>query len=633
MDDAGVVENQAVGPLTRLKRGALLQLWSRSTKSFVYGSGLKTIDEHDANSQKEFPKRDDIELFWKVLDSGDNNWTIKHRQGMVSWALRASDLRVALFRPNSKIALVFDDKDDGIDHIENRIKPMFESLQETHEWFWARFKLRKFTGAFIVESCDGKPWRSIIEPIARGNNKLRSRTYTRIDWEEAATQDWMETAYMGAKPTVQGRKDLITGETHKGQIVIVSTPIPDTYFLKLGGAAVDTAVQVARGELSPRKFFLAEANRETYIDLPIKGMSTWKNEYNYTCLAWHWSADLSKDEAWVRRESAEIPGGVESDNWQQEQEMNTKVLRGRATYWAFDVKRNVIEHLPVSIEEMRKWTIFLSADFGATDATCWLFWAEDPETKTLVVFDEVYVDDKYKPEQRVVGNIKRMVYDRLRHFFGIGDEHFRASSYIRYAIGDPSGKGYMQEYASEPLPIPVGRQPEGIEVKVNDRLAGENRLNSFFAPQFFCCGQIYYHEFALCEKCSTAHKGRPRLIITSNCTHLIEQLPRMRKAVPKNPELEISDRDVKVADHAVDSAKYGALTRPIRGAQTQNFQKRWERPVEPVDARFMTHLDGVYKKALEQQAAHNSFYAEQNELAIEGITQYYWREEDEDDDF
>jgi hypothetical protein len=576
--------DRLTGAISRLKEAALIRHWASSTKAFAYDSGICTIDEHD-DQRKPLPHRDDFDLFWSALDRNEDIWTIKSRQNMVSWALRISDLRLVLFRANAKVALVFDDKEDGIDHIENRIKPMFESLPE---WFRSLYTLREVRGLFVIETFSGEKWRSYIEPIARGSNKLRSRTYTRIDWEEAATQDWMEEAYMGAKPTVQGKRDLSTGKIRKGQIVIVSTPIPDTYYLKLGGRLVDHAVSTARGDRPPDKD----------IALPVSYMARWKNEFGFTCFAWYELSDPAKDRAWQEQEAAKIPGGMGSDYWQQEHEMNTHVLRGRATYWAFQYDRNVIDQLPAPPEQMRTWTIFLSADFGATDPTCWLFWAEEPFTKTLVVWDEIYLSNT------PILEIKKLIYAKLRAFAGINpDDPFEARQVIRYAVGDPQGKGYMQEYCAQPYPVPVGGNPPDSLVKVNDRLAGETRINNFFSVQFNCCGEVYFLEHAICPRCKRPHRGRPRLLIYGpNCPETVAQIPRQRKLVPTNPELEVSQRDVKIPDHAVDALKYGAMTRMVQGAPVQNFVKKGEaEQLSHHEQRFFRHLGKVMERAVERQ--------------------------------
>jgi hypothetical protein len=243
-------ELRRLGQLSeRLRHAALLERWAKSTQLFAYEAPLLTVDEHDADARKPFPIREDAEFYWRRVDSGEWIWVIKSRQNMVSWDERAADLQLACFQKHSRIALVFDDLEDAVDHIEGRIKPMFESAPD---WFRDRYKVRNLKGVFAIDSCNGERWQSIIEPVARGRNKLRSRVYTRINWEEASTQDWMETAYKGAKATVQGRMGL-DGVIRKGQLVVISTPIPNTFYLTLGGDAAvrDRAIEVARGDREP----------------------------------------------------------------------------------------------------------------------------------------------------------------------------------------------------------------------------------------------------------------------------------------------------------------------------------------------------------------------------------------------
>jgi hypothetical protein len=352
---------------------------------------------------------------------------------------------------------------------------------------------------------------------------------------------------------------------------------------------------------------------------PVKGMSTWKNELGFTCIAWHWSADPAKanDPNWAAREAASVPGGLASDHWRQEQEMDCHVVAGRPTYWAFKPSRNVIKQLPVPLETMRKWDIFLSADFGSTNATCWLFWAEDPKTKLLVVFDELYVDETVREEERAVLPIKSKIYRKLRSFFGVPDEDdFSFRDRIKYAVGDPSGKGYMLEYNSQPLPVHVSGDPPGAKIKLNDRYAGESRLNAYFAPRFKCCeakgnpNGIYFTELGHCFVCGKEHRGYPRALILGEpdgpCTgapKLIEQIPTIRKKIPTNPQLEHSDKDVNVEDHAVDAAKYGAMSRSPDAPMISNFdpeRMKEEAPPSYAAERFAKHIDKLRKKAQDE---------------------------------
>ncbi|GAF83386.1 unnamed protein product, partial [marine sediment metagenome] len=55
-------------------------------------------------------------------------------------------------------------------------------------------------------------------------------------------------------------------------------------------------------------------------------------------------------------------------------------------------------------------------------------------------------------------------------------------------------------------------------------------------------------------------EGRPMLYVFSTCTHLIRTLPAMQHD-PLKPE----DLDTEVEDHAVDEARYAAMSRPQVG--------------------------------------------------------------------
>lgn len=306
--------------------------------------------------------------------------------------------------------------------------------------------------------------------------------------------------------------------------------------------------------------------------LVMPGLATWVNEFGFQVIPWHYRSDPAKRGTWADEVAAGIPGGRGSDHWRQEQEIDPFILRGKPVYYAFSYVRNVIQALPCDITEFRRWTWFLSADFGSGGgATCWLIWAENPRTNDLVIFDEIYVDTSYGEEERTPEHIKPLIYRKLRHWSGIHESSpidFRGV--VRYAIGDPAGLSYMQEYRKQPMPVYVHGGSPDAKVKINDEDAGEERLNAYFSASFVCCASKdnpegrWYVARGLCPRCGKERIGAPRLtILKANCPHLIAQLPTIRRKLARKQSEAPPEGNIRVEDHAVDAARYGAMSRPV----------------------------------------------------------------------
>lgn len=308
------------------------------------------------------------------------------------------------------------------------------------------------------------------------------------------------------------------------------------------------------------------------IENPLPGIAHYPNEYGYRVVVWHYSADPMKDAEWARVARASEPDPA---HWDQEMEISHETVRGRLTFYAFSEARNCIDSLPVSMEEFRSWTHFLSVDYGeGASPTAWLFWAEAP-SKALYVYDSVYVHTEgrlaWPKEENNTGAISRVIYEKARHWFGISPSApMDLHAHIKYAIGDPSGRGLANEYANSAYPIHIGDAsglPKNVP-KVNDMAAGEERVNLYLSPAFLCCrgpdGRRLpvFAEVGQCPVCNAERQGSPRLrILRPNCPELITQLKTVRKKQSSQPGMEPSTRDMALPNHATDALKYGAMTR------------------------------------------------------------------------
>jgi len=136
------------------------------------------------------------------------------------------------------------------DHIENRHQA---DVRVAARSGCSRYTLREVRGLFVIETFSGEKWRSYIEPIARGSNKLRLAHLHAHRLGGGRDQDWMEEALHGRQAHRPGQRDLSTGKIRKGPDRHRLDPHPDTYYLKLGGKLVDQAVSVSRATGRPTR--------------------------------------------------------------------------------------------------------------------------------------------------------------------------------------------------------------------------------------------------------------------------------------------------------------------------------------------------------------------------------------------
>lgn len=358
-----------------------------------------------------------------------------------------------------------------------------------------------------------------------------------------------------------------------------------------------------------------DSRTTTGIENPLPGITTYPNELGYRVIIWHYSADPVKDEEWVAEASRRTPGGVEGEDWQQEQEINHHVIAGRPTFFAFNRRRNCIDTIPVPMSEFRTWTHFLSVDYGYGAApTCWLFWAENPLTRELIIYDSVYVHtegrEAWAEESRTCGPIARVVHQKLREWFAVPpDAAFDIRQHVQYAIGDPAGKGFALEYGQSAYPIYVGAPTLDASLpRINDIMAGEQRVNTYLSPAFLCCPdarglrQPIFAEWAECPICGEKRRGVPRLrILKPNCPELVRQLETLRKRVPLKPELEQSKENVKAPDHAADSCRYGAMSRSPEAVRADKVALPTQTKLDPASLAFHAHREKVLAHLYEEQ--------------------------------
>lgn len=181
------------------------------------------------------------------------------------------------------------------------------------------------------------------------------------------------------------------------------------------------------------------------------------------------------------------------------------------------------------------WEVFEMADHGYNNPTAWLWGAVDYDGNVFIF------DEHYQAGQTVAQHAKAVRAIRAKHDL----------KQLSYSVIDPStrnregitGLSVIAEYADNGIDLLPGN---------NNVLAGINRVAEFLA-----LNPERRHP-------ATGLLGAPRLFITRNCVHLIEELRDYQWQVLNNrsAELNAPEHPRKYKDHAPDALRYGLMARP-----------------------------------------------------------------------
>jgi PBSX family phage terminase large subunit len=217
-----------------------------------------------------------------------------------------------------------------------------------------------------------------------------------------------------------------------------------------------------------------------------------------------------------------------------------------AAFTEFDPAVHVVEpfELPTG------WERFESMDHGANNPTAWLLWIVDYDG-TLIVCDEYYspgLVSRHAPE----------ILRRRRDWWqpGTWSNTCWADPSIFARHGHTDQLGRPASIATEYADFDIGLSPAN-----NDRKAGYLRLCELLHPDPTRTSPPW-------ATVSSQTKGAPRLYVFSTCTHLIDQLKSAPIAAEGADAGEAVDpRWASAHGHAIDAARYGALSRPSPSEQ------------------------------------------------------------------
>jgi hypothetical protein len=292
---------------------------------------------------------------------------------------------------------------------------------------------------------------------------------------------------------------------------------------------------------------------EAEITSPFRGVAQYRTANGALVMFIHYSADPTKQHEWAKQVSSDYAGGMNSAKWLREYEGDPDATDGERTYWAFQRSRNVVPRFPIPAD----WPISVGVDFGQTNATCFLFVAQDPISRRVYVFDSIY------QPRGISDDVKRRVYEIIAKHRSVEMPELLITGLERYLeriVGDPSGAAYVAFYARDPFPIYIATNTHKTAMQ---RLqASESHVNSGLFPSFFHCGTLQYQQqdeqaVSECTRCHVPVKGRPLVYLMEGASIELEaQLEKMVRAKPLNPLLETPEKSVKMPDHAADALRY-----------------------------------------------------------------------------
>ena len=364
------------------------------------------------------------------------------------------------------------------------------------------------------------------------------------------------------------------------------------------------------------------------IKSPTKGVATYRTATGAFVFHAHWSADPWKNDAWADMVASESPGGRLSPEFLQEMEADDEAKSGERVYWAFSRERNVIPWRVIP----KDWPVHLGADFGQRNATAIIFFAQDPQTKRIYVWDSIYTTKCLDPA------IKELVYQKLAAHFDVPMKQLMlegASRYIKTAVGDKTAASFIAFYQMEPWPVNFAGGPD-MPKDVHRNRSTEAKFNRALWPSITCCGVRHMAEKVAdtddepvdekkCPLCGKAQEAFPVLyILEGMAPELAEQLEDL---VDKEPVYEGHEAPEKshagVPNHAVDGAKYLIRTlnwEDAAGPSENESRRMAHETLESKPAYARTFQDSMELMAMRafaaQQAAEEKQHSPGRKVSI-----------------
>jgi hypothetical protein len=181
---------------------------------------VKTLDEHDEeNPIKRIPVHPAIERMtqkWMSTPAGCGLSVAKSRQLMATWWALSLVLWEMMRLPGRLVGVVSKKENDAIKLIgETRLGTIYRNLPI---WLKERYVLEPTKTQLTLRHGPNDP-PCVCMAMPQGADQARMHTFSMLVFDEAAFQDNLEEAIVGAKPTLHGG----------GKILLISSAAPGTF--------------------------------------------------------------------------------------------------------------------------------------------------------------------------------------------------------------------------------------------------------------------------------------------------------------------------------------------------------------------------------------------------------------------
>ncbi len=268
----------------------------------------------------------------------------------------------------------------------------------------------------------------------------------------------------------------------------------------------------------------------------MKGIEHYTSAAGFRVIRVHYSADLDRDPdtpagaAWMVRESAGIPGGINSAHWRREQEIDWEAGGGELCFPQMTQYKDKIVIPPFTIPET--WDVYGSYDYGHRNPACFLVMALDHDGCPWILWEMYGSGMGYKEQARLIRACP--YFDRLT-ILPIADPSIWAETSHQQDDNETKSVAQLFFELPEAMRIVFMRGRKGGDITVAERIRSD-----LWNPQSLAAG------------------GEPALKIFACCTNTIKEFKNLRyedwsAAMMQNRNVRESIVDKN--NHAWDSLK------------------------------------------------------------------------------
>lgn len=496
----------------------------------------QTIDEQDPeNPYKPFPKRDYIKASIPLFLAEKTLFVPKSRSMMASWTL--AGLACWLCQTRRATGIVIQSRDEGrAAKLISYIRILYE--RSDPEWQ----KLHPLEKPFSAQPKTEARWAndSWCKAITGTSDSIRSEHPTVYIADEAAFMDEFE-ACLNTSRAARPLHTWAISSAEKGPFFdMIETAIPCDW----GGWPAENAT----GSLD--QFLGADVVR------PCKGLTFGRTVNGWGVVHMHYSADTTRDAAWVAREKM---GYSSAADWEKEQEINPYAKDGAIVYPEFQPLIHVIPHDRIP----KMLTRYAAIDPHPRTPHAFLWLGVDQ-------WGDVYVYREMWPSK---------VYGRAETIKNTDDENrFTIREYVSTLARLEGNKidwkhpdtndeygTFLNPVGSEKIVTRFmdqagkGFSTGGDMIGAEDYWTRYNRygLHCYEPKKSHVAGEDAIRELLVPRKHDT-YGTWPRLHISSRCPELILELRRFRypSSARFNPEKELAQKGVESRCHLIDLLRY-----------------------------------------------------------------------------